>query len=84
MALSAIGRKHLLPHGSQRKIARRLGIEESRVSVVLNGQNIPTSEHGWKSYSRVQKAIAKVLGLSVEEAFQDFERGVEQPQEMAS
>lgn len=84
MALSAVGRKALLPHGSQRKIARQLGIEESRVSAVVNGQDIPLTEHGWKSYKRVQKAIAKALGLPAEDSFQDFERGEVQPQEMAS
>jgi hypothetical protein len=78
MALSALGRKHLLPHGAQRKIARRLGIEEARVSAVVNGTEIPVTEQGWKSYRRVQRAVAKVLNLSVEEAFQSHERGVSQ------
>lgn len=75
MALSAIGRKALLPHGSQRKISRRLGIEEARVSAVVSGTQIPLTEAGWKSYRRVQRAIAKALGLSVEEAFQPHELG---------
>lgn len=78
MALSAVGRKALLPHGSQRKIARRLGIEESRVSVVVNGADIPTSEFGWKSYRLVQNAIARALGMKVGEAFSAAERGVEE------
>jgi hypothetical protein len=75
MALSAVGRKTLLPHGSQRKIARRLGVEESRVSAVVNGSDIPMTENGWKSYRRVQRAVAKALGLSVEESFQPHELG---------
>lgn len=75
MALSAIGRKALLPHGSQRKIARRLSIEESRVSAVVSGNLLPQTEAGWKSYKKVQRAIAKALGLSVEEAFQPHELG---------
>ena len=75
MALSAIGRKALLPHGAGRKIARRLEVEEARVSSVVNGQDVPVTANGWKSYSRIQKAVAKALGLTVEEAFQDWERG---------
>ena len=75
MALSAIGRKALLPHGSQRKIARKLGIEEARVSAVVSGTQVPLTEAGWKSYRRVQRAIARVLNLSLEEAFQSHELG---------
>jgi transcriptional regulator with XRE-family HTH domain len=78
MALSALGRKHLLPHGAQRKIARRLGVEESRVSAVVNGEATPVTEAGWKSWRRIQKAVARTLGLDVEEAFSDQERGVQQ------
>lgn len=55
------------------------------MSVVVNGQDVPVTENGWRSYSRVQKAIARALGLTVEEAFQAWERGeVEAQQEMAS
>lgn len=84
MALSAIGRKALLPHGAGRKIARRLGIEESRVSIVLGGQNIPRSEEGWKSYRKVQRAIARALNLSIDEAFSEIERGEDVPAEQMS
>lgn len=75
MALSALGRKHLLPHGAQRKIARALDIEQSRVSVVIAGLDIPKTELGWKSYRRVQRAVAKALDLRVDEAFSAVERG---------
>lgn len=76
MALSALGRKHLLPHGSQRKIARRLGVEEARVSAVVNGDDLPVTERGWKNYRKAQKAIARALNLTVEEAFSETERGI--------
>jgi DNA-binding transcriptional regulator YdaS (Cro superfamily) len=75
MALSAIGRKALMPHGAQRKIARQLGVEESRVSAAVNGTGLPITELGWKSYRRTQRAIARVLGLSLREAFQPHELG---------
>ena len=84
MALSVLGRKHLLPHGSQRKIARRLSIEESRVSAVLNGKDIPTTDAGWISYRKVQRAIAKAIGLSVVEAFSAQERGVVEEESVAA
>lgn len=86
MALTAVSRKVLLRnnHGAQRKIARQLGIEESRVSAVANGEDLPKTELGWKTYRRVQKAIARVLDLPVEEAFQPFERGVEAVAESAA
>lgn len=79
MALSPIGRKALLPHGSQRKIARQLGVEESRVSNVIGGGPLPRTEAGWKSWNRIQRAVAKAIALSVEEAFGAEERGVEEP-----
>jgi hypothetical protein len=78
MALNAIGRKHLLPHGSQRKIARRLEVEESAVSAVVNwmpGDEMPKTDAGWKSWRRVQRAVAKALNLRVVEAFSPEERG---------
>lgn len=84
MALSAIGRKVLLPHGMQRKIARRLGVEEIRVSMVVRGVELPKTESGWKRYSRIQKEVAKGLGLTVEEAFQDWERGLVTVEQLAS
>lgn len=86
MALSAIGRKALLPHGAQRKIARRLGMEEARVSTVNAPApgDLPKTELGWQSWRRAQKAIAKVLGMTVEEAFQDWERGEVQLEEMSA
>lgn len=84
MALSAIGRKALLPHGAGRKIARRLGYEEARVSAVVNGQDIPVTENGWKSYKRIQREVAKTIGLTVEAAFQDFERGEVTEEQLAS
>ena len=45
------------------------------MSAVVNGTSLPVTERGWKSYRRVQRAVAKALGLSVEEAFQPHELG---------
>lgn len=54
------------------------------MSDVVKGLNIPTTEAGWRSYRRVQRAVARVLGLTVEEAFQPFERGEVAEMEMAT
>jgi hypothetical protein len=77
MALSALGRKHLLQYGKQREIAEALDEADAFVSNVVNGHARPRTERGWKRYRRVQRAVARRLNLTVEEAFSDRERGVE-------
>lgn len=76
MALGALGRKVLLQPSKQQEIADRMGEPKSFVSKVVNGRQIPTSPRGWKRYRRVQVAVARAIGLRVDEAFQDYERGV--------
>jgi transcriptional regulator with XRE-family HTH domain len=79
MALNGIGRKALLGgYGTQRKIAKELGIHESRVSAVINGFDFPRTERGWQSYNRIQTAIAQAIGVTVEEAFSAEERGAQE------
>lgn len=75
MALSAVGRKALLEHGRQKVVATRLGVSRAFVSAVVNGELIPKTRSGWKTYRRVQAAIAKEIGLEVPEAFQPHELG---------
>jgi DNA-binding transcriptional regulator YdaS (Cro superfamily) len=76
MPLGGISRKILLPHGKQRQIARRLGVSETYVSNVVAGVDLPTTDRGWKTYRRVQAAIARALRMRVNEAFSSAERGV--------
>jgi len=87
MALSAVGRKLLITHGTQKRIARQLGVMESEVSKALaaaDPNDFPKTERGWKRRNRIQRAIAKALGISFEEAFSDEERGVTQDSEVAA
>lgn len=75
MALSAVGRKALLEHGTQLRVATRLDVSTAYVSAVVNGEMLPKTRLGWRSYRKVQRAVAKALGLDVTEAFQAWERG---------
>jgi hypothetical protein len=48
------------------------------VSAVVNwteGDDLPQTDAGWKSWRRVQKAVAKALKMDVAEAFSPTERG---------
>ena len=75
MALTALRRKRLLTHGDQKKIAFRFALSDAFVSFVMNGHNLPVTPDGWKNYRKVQNAIARKLGMTVEEAFSERERG---------
>jgi transcriptional regulator with XRE-family HTH domain len=72
MALSALGRKHLLGFGRQREIARKLGLSESYVSMVVSGVVVPRTEKGRKTARRVQVAVARALGMKLHEAFAEL------------
>lgn len=76
MSLSAIGRKALLEHGRQTKIAGRFRVSDQYVSDVVNGERIPKTKRGWARYARIQQAVADELNLTVEEAFSAYERGL--------
>lgn len=84
MALSAIGRKHLLEYGKQHEVAEALGIAESYVSQVVNGFGFPRTQKGWRKYRKVQRSIAARLGMTVEEAFSETERGVPETERQSS
>jgi hypothetical protein len=84
MALSALGRKHLLEHGVQHRIALRLSVSDAFVSSVVRGEERPATRDGWKTYRRVQREVAKALSLRVVEAFSAWERGVVAEPEMAT
>jgi hypothetical protein len=69
MPLSEIDRKQRIPHGAQREIARDLAIAESYVSAVMTGDARPKTPRARKTVRRVQVAIARKLGVTVDEAF---------------
>lgn len=68
MPLNALGRKILLPFGTQRRIARRLGVSTSYVSMIVNGGRIPRSGDGRK----VAVAVSRALGMKLYEAFAEL------------
>jgi hypothetical protein len=78
MALSAIGRKHLLPHGAQREIAQKFGLSDAYVTSVVKGEDFPATSRGWQTYRKVQVAIARKLRMRLDEAFSPTERGVQE------
>lgn len=76
MSLNGIGRKALLEHGRQTKIAGRFRVSDQYVSDVVNGERIPKTRRGRERYGRIQQAVAEELGLTLEEAFSEYERGI--------
>lgn len=69
MALTIAERKHLMPYGSQREVASEQGVKEGYVSEVMSGDVNPKTTDGKKKLRRVQVAIARKLGVTVDEAF---------------
>ena len=69
MPLTIADRKQRMPHGAQREIATELGIAESYVSAVMTGDARPKTARARKTVRRVQVALARKLGVTVDEAF---------------
>lgn len=64
-----------MEHGRQKAVATRLGVSTAYVSAVVNGELLPKTRGGWKKYRRVQKELAKEIGMEWPEAFSASERG---------
>lgn len=69
MPLTIAERKHRMPYGAQLEVARQEGVAESYVSAVMNGDVRPKTEPTRKKLRRVQVALARKLGVTVDEAF---------------
>jgi hypothetical protein len=69
MPLTIAERKHRMPSGAQREVARELRVDPSYVSRVMADDIRPKTRLGRKSVRRVQVAIARKLGMTVDEAF---------------
>lgn len=61
--------KARLERGAQKRIAAALGVPAPTVSNVITGAYRPRTERGRKTQRKVQKAVAKAIGLKVEEVF---------------
>lgn len=75
MPLTSTQRKERLEHGQQKEIAARLREPKSYVSLVMSGEVRPKTKRAKRRLRRAQLAIAKTLGLSIEEAFTEEEIG---------
>lgn len=66
MSIARYARRERLPVGAQKEIAQRLGVAESVVSRVMNDKGSDLSPI---TRRRVKVAIARKLGMKVDEAF---------------
>jgi predicted XRE-type DNA-binding protein len=66
MSIARFARKERLPYGFQREIARKLDVQESQVSRVMNDE-----VHGISPLRvrRIRVAIARKLRMRVDEVF---------------
>ena len=66
--------KERLEHGAQRRIALALGVAEPTVSNVITGAYRARPERGRATLRKVQRAIARELGTTVEELFPEQQK----------
>lgn len=69
MALSIAERKHLMPFGAQREVSMEQRVDPGYVSKVMNGEMVAKTRPSRKKLRRVQVAIARKLGRTVDEVF---------------
>ena len=69
MVGSTVSIKERMEHGTQRKIARLLGLSEGYVSLVVSGIARPRTERGRKTLRKVQVAVARAVKMKVEDVF---------------
>lgn len=69
MSIARYARKERLKHGAQKDIALKLGITAPVVSLVMNDKVAGLSD---KTVRRVRIAIARRLGMRVDEAFPEI------------
>lgn len=84
MPLTSGERKERMPYGMQKEIAVRLSAElaalgmtvsETYVSLVMSGEIRPKTKRAKLKLRRTQVAIARAIGLSVDETFSPEEVG---------
>lgn len=63
-----------MPHGGQRRAAKRVRRSETFINLVMTDEFQPKTPRGQKTLDRARAAIAEIIGKSVEEVFP-----VEQP-----
>jgi hypothetical protein len=73
MPLSIAERKHLMPFGAQREVAAEQSVDAGYVSRVMNDEVHPKTPPARKKLRRVQVALARKLGRTVDDAFPQHE-----------
>lgn len=69
MPLSIAERKHRMPFGAQREVAAEQAVDAAYVSRVMNEEIHAKTPASRKKLRRVQVALARKLGVTVDEAF---------------
>jgi transcriptional regulator with XRE-family HTH domain len=69
MPLTTAERKHRMPFGAQKEIAAALEVTPAYVSRVLSDDIRPRTPTGQKQLRRIRVAIARRLGMPVDEVF---------------
>jgi hypothetical protein len=69
MPLTIAERKHRMPRGAGLEIAAKERVDPGYVSKALNGELHPKTPPAKKKLRRVQVALARKLGVTVDEAF---------------
>ena len=83
MALSVAERKERMPHGGQRKAARRMGALESYISAAMAGEVRPKTKRSRLKLRRAHVELAKEMRLSVEDVFRPDEIALTVEQQFA-
>lgn len=70
MPLTPSERKEAMPHGGQRRAAKRARVSETYVTLVMGGVARVSTPRGLRTLVRVQRAIAREMGRPVDEVFE--------------
>ena len=69
MPLTIAERKHRMPFGAQLAVSHEQRVDPGYVSKVMSDDIRPKTPAGRKKLRRVQVALARKLGVTVDEAF---------------
>jgi hypothetical protein len=74
MPLTSAERKHRMPFGAQRAVSTEQRVDPGYVSRVMNDEVHPKTPPAQRKLRRVQVAISRKLGVTVDEAFPPAEQ----------
>jgi len=85
MPLSIAERKHRLPMGAQKEIAREAGVSTTVVSEVVSEEYNPKTPKGRATERRIRVRVARKLGMKVDDVFPPTppSAAVAQPEQIA-